>query len=157
MGAQGEELLREAVDTLQDAGVALESARALVDLGSLLRRSNRRADARELLREGLDIAHRAGAARVADQAETELRATGARPRRAQLSGLEALTASERRVAELAALGMTNREIAQALFVTARTVEGHLTQTFQKLDVRSREDLGMALAARSARTSRQAGD
>ena len=146
-GRDGEELLREAVDTLQDARVALESARALVDLGSLLRRSNRRAEARELLREGLDIAHRAGAARVADQAETELRATGARPRRAQLSGLEALTASERRVAELAALGMTNREIAQALFVTARTVEGHLTQTFQKLDVRSREDLGMALAAR----------
>ena len=139
-GPEGEELLREAVATLEGAGVALESARALVDLGSLLRRSNRRAEARELLREGLDIAHRAGAARVADQAETELRATGARPRRAQLTGLDALTASERRVAELAAQGMTNREIAQALFVTARTVEGHLTQTFQKLDLRSREDL-----------------
>jgi ATP/maltotriose-dependent transcriptional regulator MalT len=146
-GSEGEELLREAVATLQDAGVALESARALVDLGSLLRRCNRRAEARALLREGLDIAHRAGAARVADEAETELRATGARPRRVRLSGLEALTASERRVAELAAQGMTNREIAQALFVTARTVEGHLTQTFQKLDLRSREDLGMALAAR----------
>jgi DNA-binding CsgD family transcriptional regulator len=146
-GREGEELLREAVATLEGAAVALESARALVDLGSLLRRSNRRSEARALLREGLDIAHRAGAARVADQAEIELRATGARPRRARLTGLDALTASERRVAELAAQGMTNREIAQALFVTARTVEGHLTQTFQKLDVRSREDLGLALAAR----------
>jgi DNA-binding CsgD family transcriptional regulator len=146
-GPEGEDLLREAVTTLDGAGVALERARALVDLGALLRRSNRRADARELLREGLDIAHHAGAALVADQAEIELRATGAKPRRARLTGLEALTASERRVAELAAQGMTNREIAQALFVTARTVEGHLTHTFQKLDLRSREDLAMALAAR----------
>jgi DNA-binding CsgD family transcriptional regulator len=146
-GPEGEALLREAAATADGAGVALESARALVDLGSMLRRSNRRAQARELLREGLDVAHRAGAGRVAGQAETELRATGARPRRSRLSGLEALTASERRVAELAAQGMTNREIAQALFVTARTVEGHLTQTFQKLDLRSREDLAMVLATR----------
>jgi DNA-binding CsgD family transcriptional regulator len=146
-GPEGEALLREAAATADGAGVALESARALVDLGSMLRRSNRRAQARELLREGLDVAHRAGAGRVAGQAETELRATGARPRRSRLSGLEALTASERRVAELAAQGMTNREIAQALFVTTRTVEGHLTQTFQKLDLRSREDLAMVLATR----------
>jgi DNA-binding CsgD family transcriptional regulator len=146
-GPEGEELLREAVATLDGAGAGLESARALVDLGALLRRANRRADARELLREGLDIAHHAGAALVADQAEIELRATGAKPRRARLTGVEALTASERRVAELAAQGLTNREIAQALFVTARTVEGHLTRTFQKLDLRSREDLPPALAAR----------
>jgi DNA-binding CsgD family transcriptional regulator len=146
-GAEGEQLLREAVATLDGAGAALESARAIVDLGALLRRTNRRAEARELLRGGLDIAHHAGAALVADQAETELRATGAKPRRARLTGVEALTASERRVAELAAQGLTNREIAQALFVTARTVEGHLTRTFQKLDLRSREDLPVALDAR----------
>ena len=140
-GPEGEELLREAVATLEGAGVALESARALVDLGSLLRRSNRRAEARELLREGLDIAHRGGrGARRrpgGDRAARHRRPAAARA----LTGLDALTASERRVAELAAQGMTNREIAQALFVTARTVEGHLTQTFQKLDLRSREDLG----------------
>jgi DNA-binding CsgD family transcriptional regulator len=146
-GPEGEELLREAVATLDGAGAALESARATVDLGALLRRANRRADARDLLREGLDIAHHAGAALVADQAETELRATGAKPRRARLTGVEALTASERRVAELAAQGLTNREIAQALFVTARTVEGHLTRTFQKLDLRSRDDLPPALDGR----------
>ena len=143
-GDEGEALLREAVAVLEDAGAPLESARSLVELGAHLRRANRRVEARELLRAGLDIAHHAGASRVADQAETELRATGAKPRRAQLTGLEALTASERRVAELAAQGLTNREIAQALFVTARTVEGHLTRTFQKLDLRSREDLADAL-------------
>ena len=77
--------------------------------------------------------------------ETELRATGARPRRVVLSGLDSLTSSERRVAELARDGMTNREIAQSLFVTARTVEGHLTQVFRKLDVSARRDLAEALA------------
>jgi DNA-binding CsgD family transcriptional regulator len=151
VGSEGEELLREAAITLDAAGAALESARAIIDLGALLRRANRRADARELLREGLDIAHRGGAVALADQAEIELRAAGAKPRRARLTGLDALTASERRVAELAAQGMTNREIAQALFVTARTVEGHLTRTFQKLDLRSREDLPDALSV-PARTS-----
>jgi DNA-binding CsgD family transcriptional regulator len=146
-GAEGEELLREAAATLATAGAALESARATIELGALLRRANRRADARELLREGLDVAHRAGAVPLADQAEVELRATGAKPRRATLTGVEALTASERRVAELAAKGLTNREIAQALFVTARTVEGHLTHAFQKLDLSSREDLAPALGGR----------
>ena len=146
-GTEGEELLRDAAATLATAGAALESARATIELGALLRRANRRADARELLREGLDVAHRAGAVPLADQAEVELRATGAKPRRATLTGVEALTASERRVAELAAQGLTNREIAQALFVTARTVEGHLTHTFQKLDLSSREDLAPALGER----------
>ena len=126
--------------------LGLERARALVELGAHLRRANRRREARDLLREALDIAHHAGARPIADRAETELRATGAKPRRAPLRGVESLTASERRVAELAAQGLTNREIAQALFVTARTVEGHLTRTFQKLDLRSREDLAEALGA-----------
>jgi DNA-binding CsgD family transcriptional regulator len=59
---------------------------------------------------------------------------------------EALTASERRIAELAAEGLTNREIAQTLFVTARTVEGHLTHVFYKLDLKARTNLSAALAA-----------
>jgi DNA-binding CsgD family transcriptional regulator len=143
-GDEGEALLREAVATLREAGVGLERARALVELGALLRRDNRRREARELLREALDVAHHAGARPLADRAATELRATGAKPRRAPLTGVESLTASERRVAELAAQGLTNREIAQALFVTARTVEGHLTRTFQKLDLRSRDELTKVL-------------
>ena len=83
---------------------------------------------------------------LAEHAETELRATGARPRRVALSGLESLTASERRIAELASQHLTNREIAQILFITTRTVEGHLTSVFRKLRLDSRDELPVALAA-----------
>ena len=148
-GDAGEALLREAVDTLAACGATLDRARALTDLGALLRRRNRRSQARELLREALDAAHRAGAAPLAARAETELRATGARPRRIVLSGVESLTASERRVAELASQDLTNREIAQTLFVTARTVEGHLTSVFRKLQLASRDQLAAALAGDTA--------
>jgi DNA-binding CsgD family transcriptional regulator len=114
----------------------------------MLRRRNRRTEAREFLREALDGAHRAGAARLAKRAETELRATGARPRRVVLTGLESLTASERRIAELASQDLTNREIAQLLFITDRTVEGHLTSVFRKLQLDSRNELSDALPSRT---------
>jgi DNA-binding CsgD family transcriptional regulator len=123
----------------------LEHARALADLGAALRRAGCRAEAREPLRAGLDLAHRQGAWALAERARTELVASGARPRRVLLSGVDALTPSERRVADMAAAGRTNREIAQALFVTARTVEGHLTHVFQKLGLESRAELPRALA------------
>jgi DNA-binding CsgD family transcriptional regulator len=142
--APGEVLLRDAVAVLADAGAPVALARAQADLGALLRRDNRRAEARDLLREALDVAHHAGAREIAERAEAELRATGARPRRTMLTGLEALTASERRVAELAVEGLTNPQIAQALFITRRTVEGHLTQVFSKLGVDSRQALPDAL-------------
>jgi DNA-binding CsgD family transcriptional regulator len=144
-GTTGEALLREAVTAHEQAPVRLEHARSLVDLGAMLRRGNRRSEARDLLRQGLDSAHRLGARPLAERAEAELRATGARPRRVVLTGLESLTASERRVAELAAQNLTNREIAQLLFVTARTVEGHLTSVFRKLRISSRDELPVALA------------
>jgi DNA-binding CsgD family transcriptional regulator len=145
-GDRGESLLREAVDDLERGGARLERARALADLGALLRRRNRRTEARALLREALDAAHRSGARPLAEYAGTELRATGARPRRVLLTGLESLTASERRVAEFASEGLTNREIAQTLFITARTVEGHLTSVFRKLRLDSRDQLAAELAA-----------
>ena len=145
-GAEGEALLREAVGCLERSGVVLERARALAELGVLVRAAGRRSQARSMLREALDVAHHAGAAPLADLAEAELRATGAKPRRVALSGVEALTASERRVAELAGDGLTNREIAQALFVTMRTVEGHLTRVFAKLALRSRDELPEVLRA-----------
>jgi DNA-binding CsgD family transcriptional regulator len=147
-GDRGEMLLRDAVASFERAAVALERARALVDLGAGLRRRNRRSEAREFMREALDSAHRAGARPLAERAETELRATGARPRRVVLTGLESLTASERRIAELASQQLTNREIAQTLFVTSRTVEGHLTSVFRKLMLTSREELPAALADRA---------
>jgi DNA-binding CsgD family transcriptional regulator len=145
-GDRGASLLREAVDAFERGDSSVERARALADLGALLRRRNRRTEARELLREALDAAHRGGAKPLAEYAETELRATGARPRRVVLRGLESLTASERRVAAYASQGLSNREIAQALFVTARTVEGHLTSVFRKLGVDSRDELPAALAS-----------
>jgi len=147
-GDRGVALLREAIDAFEQGDARLERARALADLGAMLRRRNRRVEAREYLREALDVAHRAGAGPLADFAETELRATGARPRRVVLRGLDSLTASERRIAEFASKGLTNREIAQTLFVTTRTVEGHLTSIFRKLQLESRGDLHAALAAAS---------
>ena len=144
-GDRGASLLREAIDAFEQGDSSVERARALADLGALLRRRNRRTEARELLREALDAAHRSGAKPLAHQAETELRATGARPRRFVLTGLDSLTASERRIAELASQGLTNREIAQALFITTRTVEGHLTSVFRKLMLDSRDQLPAALA------------
>ena len=144
-GDRGALLLREAVRLFEQGDARLERARALADLGAHMRRRNHRSDARDLLREALDAAHRSRANRLAEQIETELRATGARPRRAVLRGLDSLTASERRIAELASQGLTNREIAQRLFITARTVEGHLTSVFRKLQLDSRSCLETALS------------
>ncbi|HEX3267816.1 MAG TPA: AAA family ATPase [Gaiellaceae bacterium] len=144
-GERGAALLRQAIDALERGDAMSDRARALADLGALLRRRNRRTEARGFLREALDAAYRTGARPLAEQTETELRATGARPRRVVLTGLDSLTASERRVAELASQGLTNREIAQSLFVTSRTVEGHLTSVFRKLQLDSRNELPAVLA------------
>ncbi len=145
-GAAGIDLLRASAALITTADSPYERAQSVTALGAALRRAGHRRDAREPLREGLDLAVRCGALRLAGLVRDELVAAGGRPRRTALSGRDALTPSERRVAQLAADGMTNREIAQALFVTARTVEGHLTQTYAKLGVGSREQLGAALAA-----------
>jgi DNA-binding CsgD family transcriptional regulator len=151
-GKRGLHDLREAAEVLAASGARLEHARALVELGAALRRANQRAAAREPLRTGLDLAHRCGAVRLAQQARAELLATGAKPRRAVLTGLEALTASERRVAELAAAGMSNPEIAQALFVTLSTVEGHLRHAYRKLSISSRSQLSAALRSAAPPTA-----
>jgi DNA-binding CsgD family transcriptional regulator len=146
-GSDGLEDLRRAVEVLEPSGARLEYARALAELGAALRRANRRSDAREPLRLAIDLARRCDAVALAEQAHDELRATGARPRRLELSGIESLTPRERQLAEMAADGQTNPEIAQALFVTRRTVETHLTSVYRKLDISSREELARALGAR----------
>jgi DNA-binding CsgD family transcriptional regulator len=143
-GDSGVALLEEAATVLTTSDAALEEARALVDLGSALRRRGRRADAREPLRSGLDAASRCGAEMLAQRARDELLAAGARPRRERLTGPEALTPSERRVALLAAHGKSNPEIAQELFLTRRTVETHLTHAYQKLGISSREALAAVM-------------
>ncbi len=143
-GEAGIATLRESRRVLEGSSAKLELARTIVELGAALRRGNERAEARELLRQGLDLAVRAGSEPLVEQAQTELAATGARPRKLVLSGAESLTPSERRVAEMAAENMTNKDIAQALFVTTKTVEVHLSNVYRKLGIGSRQQLGDAL-------------
>jgi DNA-binding CsgD family transcriptional regulator len=144
-GKRGLALLQEAVEVLAASPAKLEHAKARTELGAALRRANQRIKAREQLRRAVELATICGAIPLAAQAESELLATGARPRRIALSGLESLTPSERRVAELAAGGPTNREIAQELFVTPKTVEVHLSSVYRKLGISSRSQLAGALA------------
>jgi DNA-binding CsgD family transcriptional regulator len=143
-GSSGLQLLERAVDVLIRSPSQLWRAEALVDLGTAQRRAGHQVDARATLRTGLEIVERCGARPLAERAGAELRAAGARPRRAAVSGVDALTASERRVAELAASGKANKDIAQALFVTLRTVELHLSNGYRKLGITSRHELAAAI-------------
>jgi DNA-binding CsgD family transcriptional regulator len=143
--ADGVEQLEEACDVLERAPVRLEQAKALAALGGALRHLRKPAEAREPLRRALELADACGARRLVDAVRSEIYATGARPRTTALAGVLALTASERRVADLAAGGKTNRDIAQTLFVTPKTVEVHLSNAYRKLGITSRRELERALA------------
>ena len=149
-GQHGLTLLQQAAATLADSPSLLWRAEALLDYGAALRRNGQRTTASTPLREAMDLAHRCGATPLADRAADELRALGNRIRRRATTGAEALTSSERRVAELAADGLTNKQIAQALFVTLRTVEVHLSHSYTKLGIPSRDGLAAALVNPTAR-------
>ncbi len=136
-GDRGIELLREAVEVLAGSEGRLEHAHALASLGATLLAAGHRVAAREPLREALDLAHRCGAAPVQQRVRDDLVAAGARPRRPSLSGVDALTPRERRIATMAAEGLSNREIAEALFITTKTVETHLRHAYAKLGVENR--------------------
>lgn len=138
------ELLERAVASLEASALTLERGWALHELGAALRRAGRQREARDPLRQALDLATGAGATRLADDAREELLAAGGRPRREVLSGPESLTPSERRVAELAASGLSNREVAETLWVARKTVEVHLGRVYAKLGIRSRSQLPAAL-------------
>ncbi len=146
--AAGVALLQEALELLEESPAALERAHCLVTAGMLWRRTGQRSRALEALRGGADLAQRLGASAVAQQAREGLLVLGARPRRLAFTGAEALTASERRAATLAAAGHTNREIAQELYLSIKTVESHLGRGFRKLGISSRAELASALAPRS---------
>jgi DNA-binding CsgD family transcriptional regulator/tetratricopeptide (TPR) repeat protein len=138
-------LLDEAVATLRSSPAELELARTLLESGAHIRRTGAPRASRAPLREALTLAVRCQAGALSRRANEELAASGARPRRTALRGPDALTPAERRVALLAAEGMTNRQIAQALFVTPKTVEKHISNTYGKLGIGSRNALVAALA------------
>lgn len=142
----GLDALQEAVAVLDGEPDRLEHARALCGYGAALRRANRRTDARGPLEQAIALARACGAFPLAERSHAELRATGARPRRLVFTGVESLTPRERQVAELAAEGRSNPEIAQALFVTRKTVETHLGAVYRKLEIDSRDRLADVLAA-----------
>ncbi|MBV8916236.1 MAG: helix-turn-helix transcriptional regulator [Acetobacteraceae bacterium] len=119
-------------------------AHALAELGAGLRRAGHRAAARAPLAEALDLAARCGARPLAARAREELKATGARPRREWRTGLDALSPRELHVVRLAAAGRSNREIAHQLFVTLKTIEGHLARAYTKLGIEHRRELAPLL-------------
>ena len=143
-GDEGIELLEQAVIELEASPARLEQAISRLELGAAIRRAGRRADAREWLREALELARACGADAVAVRAHDELVTAGARPRRDPTESRRSLTASEQRVARMAAGGMTNRQVAQALFLTENTIETHLRSVFRKLEIGSRSQLARAL-------------
>lgn len=144
-GPSAVDLLTEAVAHLEESPAVLELARTLTDKGAALRRLGHRVDARQPLLRALEIATRCGAVPLAERARAEALLAGARPRRPRMRGLDGLTPGELRVARLAAEGRSNREVAQELFITTKTVKDHLGSAYSKLDITSREELGAALA------------
>lgn len=143
-GDSGLALLQEGVQVLSRSPARLEHARALARLGAGLLARRRRDEARAVLSQALDTAHKLAAVALTEQVHGDLLATGARPRRHALSGPEALTPAELRTARMAADGLTNRQIARALFVSPRTVEAQLHQAYAKLAIAGREELTAAL-------------
>jgi DNA-binding CsgD family transcriptional regulator len=143
-GSTLEQGLADAAALLRTCGARVEHAYALVELGGAIRRSGRPTEARDALREALTVAEEIGARRAARLAREELQRAGGRAS-TRAGGDDQLTPSERRVAELAAQGRTNREIANELFVTVKAVEWHLGNAYRKLDIRGRGALAAALS------------
>jgi DNA-binding CsgD family transcriptional regulator len=143
-GAEQVDLLHAAVDNLGQTPAQLELGWATCELGAALRRQRKRKVARDYLTAAARLAQQLGAVSLFNTASAELAASGQRLRARNPSFASELTPAERRVATLAIEGMTNREIAQALFLTTKTVETHLSHIFQKLDITSRRQLSAAL-------------
>ena len=144
--ARGEDavtLLRSAADLHAGCGARLARALSLTELGAAIRRAGRPGEARGVLREAIALADGLGAVPLAARAREQLRLAGGRPPAARDTAGD-LTPSERRVADLAAAGRTNRQIADELFVTIKAVEWHLGNAYRKLDIRGRAGLGAAL-------------
>lgn len=139
------ERLAEAVAVLERAHDRLERTKALVDQAETWRALGRRTDAREALNRAAEMAAACGSPAVKERIAQALAALGDRPRRDVALGVDSLTASERRVASLAVSGRSNRDIAQELFVSPKTVENHLGRVYTKLGIGNRRELAGVLA------------
>ncbi len=148
-GDAGLDEVRRSVSILESSPARIQLTRSLLALGGLLRRGRQPTLAREPLERAYELAGACGSPGLVDQVRTELAATGVRRKPGDVAGPGALTPSERRVADLAAGGRTNREIAQELFVTPKTVEVHLSAAYRKLGISSRHALVGALTGAGA--------
>jgi DNA-binding CsgD family transcriptional regulator len=154
LAAQGEtdgalRALEEALSHHAGLEMPLERARTLLVYGQVQRRQRRKRAASDSLAQALELFERSGAAQWAKRAREELGRVGVRPRAPQ-----GMTAAERRVAELAASGLTNQEVAAAAFMSRKTVEANLTRIYRKLGIRSRAELGVRLAERNGAQGEQ---
>lgn len=132
--------LREAIDLLQSSEATLQLAHARAAFGRRLRRQGQQVEARKHLKIALDLAYRCGATALERYTREELAVAGARPRRPMVTGVESLTPTEARIARLTAQGLSNRDIAEQLFVSSNTIAWHLRNIFRKLAVDSRDQL-----------------
>jgi DNA-binding CsgD family transcriptional regulator len=144
--AEAAESLKEAAARYEELGLRFDAARSLLGAGRAQRRRRKWAAARTSLEQALALFQAIGSPGWADETRSELARVGGR--RAVRRG--ALTPTERRVAELAADGLANKEIAAALFITVHTVEVHLSRVYAKLGIRSRSQLSGRLSAANAR-------
>ena len=147
--AVAERLYSEAIEHLERTMARVELARAHLLYGEWLRREGRRVDARAQLRTAYDQLTSIGAEAFAERARKELLATGEKVRKRTPETRDDLTAQERQIAQLARgglsnPGLSNPEIGARLFLSPRTVEWHLRNVFNKLDIRSRRELADAL-------------
>ena len=141
---EAERALRDSSGLFKALGARLEEARTAAAAAYAVHLGHP-APTADVLTQGLWLAERCGATRLASQLRSDLRSQGLRAKVRPVAGVGALTASERRVAALAGSGRTNKEIAQELFVTVKTVETHMARTFQKLGISSRSELRQVLS------------
>jgi DNA-binding CsgD family transcriptional regulator len=140
----GESLLRQSLRVQEERPEPHESGRTLLLLGSVLRRANRKRDARDALEEAVAVLDGCGSQVWADRARSELaRISGRRLRTGDL------TATEEQIARLVSAGRSNHEVGQAMSLSAKTVEWNLSKIYRKLGVRSRTELAAKLARRQA--------
>jgi DNA-binding CsgD family transcriptional regulator len=140
--------LSESVEVLDGSPARLETAEAMVELGTALVDRQDMDEARNVLHQGANLASLCRAHRLVEVARSQLRAAGARPRRLQSTGVDSLTPAELRAVHMAAANVTNRAIADELFVNVKTIEGHLSRAYRKLGITSRFDLAEVLGSRN---------